>query len=448
MPNGQQDTDDFVREQLRLRMSRDAGSAPKQGPMARPNGLFCAGMLVRSVDEGKREADWIASTEDVDSYGTIIKQDWDGPHEGLKRFRANPVILFAHDRDELPIGQAVRVEVEKSGTADALLAVRVRFASEKANPMAEMCWQSVLEKTLRGMSVGWIPHGYEQREIKGKPTTVFIQNELYEASVCPVPSNPAALQRMLARTFVDRGARVFSFGGQSPAVATTAKERQMKVIVVDNAALEAAVKLGVADVRDGDDTIRVSLPGLTELRVNATLAKEKADALEKRNADLTAALDAANKRVAEANEGEKRAAEKTAQALKERDAAVAERASLTLAPLTGMDAWQMSPAVRDTVAPLAASNPEAFKRFVDDYHARGVKAGAIKVEAERGHLPTTAADPTPRHTQPGSGNNGGPQVQTRAATGKDPMASILDDVDAEMAKERVLASAAIHADAN
>lgn len=418
MPNGQQDTDDFVREQLRLRMSRDAGSAPKQGPMARPNGLFCAGLLVRGIAEKDREADWVASTEDVDSYGTIIRQDWDGPHDGLKRFRANPVILFAHDRDELPIGQAVNVGVENSGQSDARLVVRVRFATEKANPMAEHCWQSVLEKTLRGMSVGWIPHGYEQREVDGKLTTIFVRNELYEASVCPVPSNPAALQRM-ARAFGGTD-RVFSFGGQSPAVATTAKEKKMKVIVVDNAALDTAARLGVAEVKDGDELTRVSLPGLIELRVNATMAKEKADALEKRNADLTAALDAANKRVAEANEGEKRAAEKTAQALKERDAAVAERASLTLAPLTGMDPWQMSPAVRDTVAPLAASNPEAFKRFVDEYHARGVKVGAIKVEAERGHLPTTAADPTPRHTQPGSGNNGGPQVPT-AVSGEDPL---------------------------
>jgi hypothetical protein len=71
--------------------------------------------------------------------------EWD-----LERFIANPVILWGHDKTSLPIGTAIEVEVTPDG-----LKMKVRFATEKANPLAEQVWNGVKEKIVRAVSVGY-----------------------------------------------------------------------------------------------------------------------------------------------------------------------------------------------------------------------------------------------------------------------------------------------------
>ena len=82
----------------------------------------------RGEDTDTRMVDFVASTEDVDRDGDVIRvQGWD-----VDEYRKNPVILWAHDYSLLPIGKAVKVWRE-----DAELKVRVFFAPEDANPDAE-----------------------------------------------------------------------------------------------------------------------------------------------------------------------------------------------------------------------------------------------------------------------------------------------------------------------
>ena len=417
--NEQQRTDDFVRTWMSLSMpQRDSNTARGQGPMARPNGLLCSSMLVRSIREKDREADWVASTAAVDSYDTVIEQDWDGDHGGLDRFRSNPVILFAHDSRSLPIGRALKVGVENPGKKDAALVTTVKFATEKANPMAELCWQSVLEDTLRGMSVGWIPGGAEKREIDGVMRTVFIRNSLYELSVCPVPSNPEALRRTMQRAFGDR---VYSFPsglserGNSPGGAGRAlpipsaagaaanpsptpekKPMALRTLIINDITLDQIRRLGEGEMKDGEDTFRLALPGISKLDSSARTHEERAGQLEKRVAELTTQVENANKRAVDAETARDAAltAQRTAETA--RDKAIAERATVELAPLTGLDAWQFTPAERDHVASLAASNPESYKRMVAERTNKGVEAGALSRMEPRGQLPTTKGDPTPR----------------------------------------------------
>lgn len=53
------------------------------------------------------EIEGVASTEKADRDGEVIKQDgWD-----LKNFKANPVILAAHNYHDFPIGKATNVKV-------------------------------------------------------------------------------------------------------------------------------------------------------------------------------------------------------------------------------------------------------------------------------------------------------------------------------------------------
>lgn len=143
----------------------------------------------RDIREAEREVDFVCSTEDIDSYGTILKSNWD-----LTRYLKNPVVLFAHDQRSLPIGTAKNVRVVKK----QLLAT-VKFMTAKANPRAEECFQSVLEGSLRGISVGFYPREVYSEKQKDKDIYVLDDNELRELSLAPVPSNPNALAQLRMR---------------------------------------------------------------------------------------------------------------------------------------------------------------------------------------------------------------------------------------------------------
>lgn len=138
--------------------------------------------------KAERRRTFIASTDALDRDGDIVEQDW-----VLDDFLANPVILFAHRSRELPVGRA-----ENVGVVDGALQMDVVFASEKANPLAEQVYQSVMEQTLRAVSVGFLP-GDVRREMRdGDDVYVFSKNRLLETSVTPIPSNPEALAKFKA----------------------------------------------------------------------------------------------------------------------------------------------------------------------------------------------------------------------------------------------------------
>jgi HK97 family phage prohead protease len=198
--------DPAVRGGIAALLARDAtGGVPRSEtpPAGLPEGgrLHRRSAHVRALREAEREVDYIASTETVDSYGEVVRQNW-----RLERFNTNPVILFAHDSHSLPIGQSMKTAVESKE-----LIITVRFATAKANPFAEFVWQSVLERTLRGCSVGFFPHKVSREDIGGVNRVVLDDNELYELSVCPIPSNPDALdmidEKMLSAEALER------FGG-------------------------------------------------------------------------------------------------------------------------------------------------------------------------------------------------------------------------------------------
>jgi len=109
------------------------------------------------------------------------------------RFKKNPVILFAHDNRSLPIGKAPNTEVR-----DGQLETEIQFASAAACPMAEHVWQSIQEETLRAVSVGFRPKTIRKERHDDKDVFVLADNELYEISVVPIPSNPDAVARMKA----------------------------------------------------------------------------------------------------------------------------------------------------------------------------------------------------------------------------------------------------------
>ena len=148
-----------------------------------------SGLALRTLNEQTRSVTFVASTDTVDNYGEIVEQNW-----RLDRFRANPVILFAHESKELPIGHATRCEV-----VNGKLETDIRFLSLDANPKAEQVWQCIREGALRAVSVGFFPHDVRKEKRNGKEHYVLSDNELHEVSVTPCPANPDALAKMRSK---------------------------------------------------------------------------------------------------------------------------------------------------------------------------------------------------------------------------------------------------------
>lgn len=140
-----------------------------------------------SFDEESREVTFVASTDTVDADGDIVEQTFN-----LDRYLKNPVILYGHNRRDLPIGTAKSVGLNENSN----LEIRVRFASKEANPLAEQVFQLVKEGVLRSMSIGFRPGDIRLEMRDGNEVFVLSNNELFEASVVPIPSNPDALAKM------------------------------------------------------------------------------------------------------------------------------------------------------------------------------------------------------------------------------------------------------------
>jgi HK97 family phage prohead protease len=159
------------------------------------NNIVIREAVIRALSEEniqKREAEFVISTEAVDSYDTVFKIDgWD-----LQRYANNPIVAYGHrtwsDNPDMIIGTStVRVEGKE------LIGV-VTFESEEVNPMAEKIWRKVQAGTLRMASVGANPIEYRwgvAADGENPGVLYFTRTELYEWSIVPIGSNPDAVKR-------------------------------------------------------------------------------------------------------------------------------------------------------------------------------------------------------------------------------------------------------------
>lgn len=137
--------------------------------------------------EGKLIA--IGSTEAVDRMGDVVVQDgWD-----LKNFKKNPVLLFAHQYDQPPVGYAKNIKVvDKQLVFEPVFHDITQVARElKAMYMSDPAIMSA-------WSVGFIPKEFDPSDFHK-----IISSELLEISAVPVPANQEAL--MMACKTLDVG---------------------------------------------------------------------------------------------------------------------------------------------------------------------------------------------------------------------------------------------------
>lgn len=161
--------------------------APAEAPEGKAVERDGGSQTTRNKDEALNASTitFRASVESEDRAGDVIKAEgWE-----LDNYRSNPVVLWAHRHDLLPVGKSVDIWIEK----EALMAT-IEFAPTE---FAQQIRRLFEDGFLRGVSVGF-------RALKSSPRsasngsshrsgTVFERQELLEISAAPVPMHPFAL---------------------------------------------------------------------------------------------------------------------------------------------------------------------------------------------------------------------------------------------------------------
>lgn len=133
---------------------------------------------------------------------TIATADLDRDNEvilpkgiDLRNYQRNPVVMWAHDYQDLPIGKCLWIKPSPDGRG---LVAKVQFARHE---FAEDVYQCYKGGFLSGFSVGLRPvdagrptrDEIEGNAILGKASAVVRKAELLEFSAVPIPANPEAL---------------------------------------------------------------------------------------------------------------------------------------------------------------------------------------------------------------------------------------------------------------
>ncbi len=230
-------------------------------------------------DFANRTVPVLASTTDPvpnPDGGSEALVSWD-----LTRFEKNPVILWSHDDKQLPVGKAVELGYSPDG-----LAMLIKIASADANPFAQFLWNSILEETVRAVSVGFEPgEVVSVTKEDGEKVTSRKANVLFEVSFVSVPADEdagthaletSALRARTAETPHESGTDIKSAASEAAralALHRHSKTKLDSVVHLDNGRLGKLVRTptggaqvpariarcGVLEYRNPDGTTRREL---------------------------------------------------------------------------------------------------------------------------------------------------------------------------------------------
>jgi len=124
----------------------------------------------------------VASTEEKDRVGTIIRASgWQ-----LKNFKKNPVLPFAHNYHELPVGIIKNIRVENKELIFEPVFHEITQLSREVKQMYEAS-----PAIMRAFSVGFILLKLDKED-----PSIIVKQELLEISAVPVPANASALSKI------------------------------------------------------------------------------------------------------------------------------------------------------------------------------------------------------------------------------------------------------------
>lgn len=225
---------------------------------------------VKAFDPEKRSFDVVASSDTIDGHGDIVEQTFD-----LKRYKKNPVVLWLHNsfgfldgsraEDFLPIGRAENVKV-----VEGRLEARIFLATADANPIAEKVFLLWQQKILRAVSIGFRPGKVirEENADTGKVTFRLQNNELFEISVVPIPSNPDAVAKALSAAEREEFSRL-----AAPTAASSGFQRNKTMDEELKKALEAKA---IAEQKAKDAETRAATADTRIKELEKALTEEKA----------------------------------------------------------------------------------------------------------------------------------------------------------------------------
>ncbi len=138
---------------------------------------------IKSIDEEKRTLVAYVSTSARDRHNESVD------HAGidLSKFKKNPVVLWAHNYDELPIAKAQWIKRDGEGILS-----KMEFAT---HPKAQEVFELYKGGFMRAFSIGFMPDAKSVEDGDGdkQPRRTYRKSELLEYSAVPVPANPEAL---------------------------------------------------------------------------------------------------------------------------------------------------------------------------------------------------------------------------------------------------------------
>lgn len=319
----------------------------------RESPMIARSLHIKAINADTRTVDFVASTDVVDAHDEIVDQgSWI-----LDDYLANPVVLWAHDCDDLPIGRSVDVAVRNAG-GGTRLECRIEFATEALNPKAEQVFQMIRSGFLKAVSVGFIPKSYRYEMRNGQEVWVWADCVLKEISVTPVPANPEALAKM--KSAITRPARPGSQPDNAEQPATgaentmsTENEKALQEKLDKNALAMAELNLELKTVSDRFEKAE---------KVAAELdAKVKTLETEK------AAFEAQNKKLVE----ERDAAQKLASDLE---------ATLIEQEVESLVGKKIKPTEKATFLRLRKTSPDLFTEMVAQRDDLGLEGTVIKAK--------------------------------------------------------------------
>lgn len=148
--------------------------------------IFRTSVSKRAIDETSRSIKFVVSSATKDRDGDIVEPGgWD-----IVDYLKNPIVLWAHDSRQPPIGLAEDVQIG----SDALTAT-AKFTTAEENPFGDMIFRLYKGGFLNAVSAGFNPIDYAARYGEGDrfEGMHFKRQSLHEFSAVPVPSNPDAL---------------------------------------------------------------------------------------------------------------------------------------------------------------------------------------------------------------------------------------------------------------
>lgn len=128
----------------------------------------------------------IASSDSVDRDGDVLEASgW-----LLKNFKKNPVILWGHDANLMPIGKATNVWIEGNQ-----LKFTTQFAPPEVNPFAKNVYEAYKQGFLTSFSVRFDPVKWEDIPASNDQIRLgrrYKSMDLLEISAVNIPANPDA----------------------------------------------------------------------------------------------------------------------------------------------------------------------------------------------------------------------------------------------------------------